>query len=226
MRGAGCGRRGHRRRGLWRYTGGGGTVRGGLPGARAGRPPEGRGAAGEPGRTAGKRRGDESVAGRVTRLGETKPAVEARPRIAIRIVNAIRDESGSGPGGGPSASGSCPLTGTDPADDSVRPGHWRIRLAPAVRNAAFRPPAPGGAAFGSPSGAGCDAQPARAPRSAAFGSVRPCGVRRPARPGRGRRDTGRGLPGPAEGARTPAPRPRPRPGRRRPRAVDRKPRRG
>src|SRR5690606_16034380 len=118
-------------------------------------------------------------------LGETKPAVEARPRIAIRIVNAIRDESGSGPGGGPSASGSCPLTGTDPADDSVRPGHWRIRLAPAVRNAAFRPPAPGGAAFGSPSGAGCDAQPARAPRSAAFGSVRPCGVRRPARPGRG-----------------------------------------
>src|SRR5690606_10074955 len=84
--GGDCGRCGHRRRGRGRDTGGGGPVRGGWPGARAGRPAEGRGAAGEPGRTAGKRRGDESVAGRVTRLGETKPAVEARPRIAIRIV--------------------------------------------------------------------------------------------------------------------------------------------
>src|SRR5690606_32755216 len=41
--------------------------------------------------------------GATSDAGETNPAREAGARNAIRIVIAIRDESGSGPGGGPSA---------------------------------------------------------------------------------------------------------------------------
>src|SRR5690606_4764889 len=44
----------------------------------------------------------------------------------------MRDESGSGPGGRPSASGSCSLSEMNPEDDPVGPVRYRIRLASAA----------------------------------------------------------------------------------------------
>src|SRR5690606_28845859 len=55
---------------------------------------------------------------------------------------AVRDESGSRPGGGPSASGSCSLSETNPAADSLAGAQCWIWLAPALRGRGVRPGAP------------------------------------------------------------------------------------